>query len=149
MQLKISLLLLSLLSVSSVIADNAILISNAWINAAPPTVQVVAAYMNIRNNSDEQIDLISARSPLFERIEFHFTRIENGVAKMQKQDNIPIAARSEFSFSPGEFHLMLFNNRKPLKAGDMVPLQFTFSDGQTVTINAEVKSANIATEHHH
>ncbi len=130
-------------------AGNAIIVSNAWINAAPPAVQIVAAYMDIRNNSDEQIVLKSAGSPLFERIEFHLTQIENGVATMQKQDSIPIAAQSEFAFSPGKYHLMLFHSKENLKVGDLIPLELIFSDGQTITINAEIKRAVISTEHHH
>ena len=149
MRLQISLLLLLILSISSVFADNAVQIRNAWINEAPPTVQVVAAYMDIRNNSDKDIDLVSASSPEFERIEFHVTNIENGIARMQMQKTISIPAKSSFSFSPGNYHLMLFNGKKNLLAGDSVFLKLTFSDGQIVIINAEVKRADITAEHHH
>jgi len=151
--MRLSLLLLALLSVPSVFADNTIQISNAWINEAPPTVKVIAGYLTIKNISDKTLDLITASSPDFEKIEFHSTKMEDGIASMQKIDVIVIPASSEFSFSPGEYHLMLFNGKKALKEGDSVPLELTFSDGQTISIHAEVKRANIttdiSTEHHH
>ncbi len=130
-------------------AEKTIHIENAWINEAPPTVSVVAGYMTIKNNSSEQIDLIKAKSSLFERTEFHLTYIENGIAKMRKQEIISIQAQSEFSFSPGNYHLMLFNTNKPLRTGDLIPIELTFSNGHIYTIDAIVKRVDVSEHHYH
>ncbi len=131
-----------------VFSGDDIAISNAWISEGPPTARVTAGYMDIVNNSDEHIDLVAAGSSLFERVEFHLTMMEKGVASMQKQDVIPLPARSSFSFAPGRYHLMLFDSSVPLKAGDVVPLRLTFSNGKSLDIAAEVRRSDFQHTHH-
>lgn len=123
-------------------------IHDAWINEAPPTVKVLAGYLNIRNNTEKTVVLTGIESSVFERIEFHLTEMNDGVAKMQKQDEIIIPAHSVFSFSPGEYHLMLFNPEQPVKTGDLVPLEISFSNGEIISITAEVKRAESMSHHH-
>ena len=135
------------LMIQTASADSLIQVSQAMVNEAPPTVTVQAAYLDIANNSDQAITLTNVNSPLFTRIEFHATRLKDGVASMIRQDEINIPANSIFSFSPGDYHLMLFNPTRPLKQGDQVPLQLEFSDGTSISVEAMVVKPG--TEHHH
>ncbi|OGT83682.1 MAG: hypothetical protein A3G42_03380 [Gammaproteobacteria bacterium RIFCSPLOWO2_12_FULL_47_76] len=138
-----------LIAVQSVFAQNSIEITDVWINEAPPTVKILAGYFTIVNLSDVPVDLIAAQSPAFERVEFHLTETQDGVARMQKLETISIPAQSDFSFSPGEYHLMLFNPVKTTKAGEMISLQLTFSNGTNIDVEAEVKRSESPPHHHH
>lgn len=137
------------ITVQPVLAKNSIEITDAWISEAPPTVKILAGYFTIRNLSEDSVDLVAAQSPAFERVEFHLTKTEGGVARMQKEETITIPAQSDFSFSPGAYHLMLFNPTNAPKSGDLIPLQLTFSNGIRIAVEAEVIRGDHSGHHHH
>ncbi len=148
MHIRLPLFFYLLLIATPAIAEDIIQIHDPWINEAPPTINVNAGYMQIKNNSAEIIELVNVKSDMFERIEFHVTNVDNGIAKMQKKDTISIPAQSIFKFSPGGFHLMMFNNKGPIRAGNYIPIVLTFSNQISYQVNAEVKSMH-STEHQH
>ena len=119
----------------SVHADQTLVIENIWIREAPPTVKVLAAYMTLKNPTDQDITLICAESPAFKDVMFHKTEISDGIAKMRHADEIVIPAHSSFELTPGNFHLMLMGKKSPLKEGDNVKLTLIFKsiDNQDVT----------------
>jgi len=99
--------------------------------------------------SDKALTLISAESPEFERIEFHLSQIEDGVARMQQQNEIIIAANTIFSFEPGGYHLMLFNNIAPMREGELASIKLTFANGETLMFDAMVKRSDSTEMHNH
>ncbi len=121
------------------LASENIIINNAWLREAPPSIKVMAGYLDIENRSDETLTLIFAESTEFGHIEFHLSEIQDGIAKMQQQNEIMIAANTTFIFSPKNYHLMLFNNIVPMREGRIVPIKLTFSNGKTHTFNAPIK----------
>lgn len=133
----------------NVSADTDILITDAWINEAPPTVSVLAGYMTIKNTSQQKIELINVISKLFSRIEIHLTQMENGMAKMQKQDSLVIPANSEINLAPGSYHLMLIDSKRILVAGDLVPIELMLSNGNAILVNAEVRRLDMQQQHNH
>ena len=141
-------LLLVLLGINISLAAENIKIVNACINEAPPNVKVYAGYLDIINDNEKAIELVGASSPVFEKVEFHLTRINQGITSMQQQANILIPAKSIFSFSPGQYHLMLFNNKQPVQQGDIIPLKLVFSDGESVQADMHVKHV-VPGEHNH
>ncbi len=151
---KIKLLLgtAALLLTSHVIADNNknISISDVWISEAPPTVSVLAAYARIENTSAEKQTLISVTSPMFSNIELHLSKVIDGMAHMEKQSTLVIPANSFIILSPGSYHLMLFNPGSTLKVGDKTNITFTFDDGTSSSVEANVKKrGNNEYKHHH
>jgi hypothetical protein len=93
--------------------------------------------------------LISAESTEFERIEFHLSQIENGVARMQQQDKIMISSNTTFSFEPGGYHLMLFNNTTPMREGKLASIKLTFANHETHMFDAMVKRSDSSEMHNH
>ncbi|MGH8120112.1 MAG: copper chaperone PCu(A)C [Gammaproteobacteria bacterium] len=130
-------------------AENDVRISNAWINEAPPGMKMMGGYLDISNGSGTDVVLTGVTSPCFEKIEFHISEIKNGVSTMRRQESITIPAGTEFSFSPGRYHLMLMNNTQPLSAGDKVPLSFSFAAGEPAQIEAEIRRGDPASHRHH
>lgn len=141
---------LIILFTNSVLSAENVHIQNAWIREAPPTIKMMAGYLDIENSSDRALTLVSAESPEFERIEFHISQMENGVASMQQQEHIIIAPDSTLSFEPGAYHLMLFNHSVPMREGKRISIKLTFEDGKTLSFDAIVRRSNLtATPHQH
>lgn len=132
-------LLLTVLFSQSVFAADGISVNHAWIKEAPPGVRVLAAYMTIDNQGSADIALTGVASEMFDKVEIHLTKTDNGVASMHKQEHISIPAGSSFSFSPGSYHLMLFNPAISMQRDAEIPLDLTFSNGQTLRVHAVVR----------
>jgi copper(I)-binding protein len=130
-------------------ANESITITEAWISEAPPTVSVLAAYAKIQNASTEAQTLISVTSPNFSKVELHLSKVVNEMAIMEKQDSLQISANGSVELSPGNYHLMLFNPKAPLKAGDTATITFNFVDGTSSTIEARVEKRKSSGHEHH
>lgn len=126
-----------------------ITIDNAWIREAPPVSKVQAAYMKIYNKSDKDISLVSATSPYFSHIEFHRTEISKGVMRMLHEKTLIIPANGEKHLQPDGTHMMLFNPRKSLKAGDKVNFTLTFSKQKEIELMLVVKNPSRSMERSH
>jgi len=138
-----------LFSLDPALADGKITVQNAWIRESPPMIKIMAAYLQINNSSDKALTLISADSPEFERIEFHLSQIEDGAARMQQQNEIIIAPNTIFSFDPGGYHLMLFNNTSPMREGELASIKLTFADHETLMFDAMIKRSDSTEMHNH
>ena len=109
----------------------------------------MAGYLEIENLSNKALTLISAESSKFERIEFHLSQTEDGVARMQQQNEIIIAPNTIFLFEPGGYHLMLINNTAPMHEGELASIEFTFADHESLMFDAMVKRSDSTELHHH
>ncbi len=99
-----------------------------------------AAYFTLRTNNDPT-KIVSVTSLKVERIELHETREENGVSKMVPITDTTFPADGVLEFKTGGRHAMLFGIDPAVKAGDKVPLTFTFDPAPAVTVEAEVRAA--------
>ncbi len=140
---------LVLFSLNQASAGENITVHNAWIREAPPTIKIMAGYLQIENSSDRTLILISAKSTEFERIEFHLSQTEDGMARMQQQHEILIAPNTTFSFEPGGYHMMLFNNTTPMREGKLTSIKLIFADGETLRFDAMVKRPDATESQNH
>ena len=120
--------------------DGALEVKDPWIRAAPPVVKVLAAYMTIENNSDNGLSVVGAESPFFKRIEIHNTVIEEGLARMLRQDRIDLAPHGSIAFSPGGYHFMLLGRKAPINIGDSVEMTLILDNGDRLPLEAPVRS---------
>ena len=109
----------------------------------------MAGYLEIENLSDETLTLVSAESTEFERIEFHLSQTEDGIARMQQQEHIVIPGNTTFSFEPGGYHLMLINNSAPMREGELASIKLIFTDQETLMFDAMVKRPDSTESHNH
>lgn len=148
-----ALLLLVITPSSAVFAhkDGGIVVKNAWVREAPPVSPVLAAYMTIENHTAEIRHLTSVSSSAFQKIEIHQTVYKDGMASMEGQDKLAIAAEGKVELKPGGTHLMLINPVKKLKAGDTVSFVLNFDNDSKSIISAPVKKAGAMSsdQHHH
>jgi copper(I)-binding protein len=134
-----ALVCLSLIGVQPAIAaDHGLTVTNAWVRMMPPTIKVHGGYLTITNSGAQVQELVAAASDDYEAVEVHLSRIENGVATMQRLESIEIPAGGTVKFEPGGMHLMLMGARKPLEHGALVPIRLGFRAGTKIEVEAIV-----------
>lgn len=144
---KIGLPLLSVMFIASILISacskqDSIEIKNQWVRASNDGQDVSAAYMTIVSNEDTS--LITIDSDVADVIEIHSMSMENGVMKMRMLDTLDLVAGKPTELSPGGFHLMLFDLKKPLAAGKEAhfTLHFKNKAGQekTISVTSPIKA---------
>ena len=133
-------LLILLVTSTTLLADSSqITFNHGWIKNLPPVVPVRAGYIQIKNPTDIPLEIVSLQSDLFETVEMHETKMEDGMMKMDELFTIMLPPKTTVELKPGGKHIMLITPKFPLSIGDQVNLNVTFSDRKTQTIQLEVK----------
>ena len=143
------LLIVTTLSSHSAIADDKLEIDDAWIAEAPPVSKVMAAYMEIENETAHDRQATSMQCKDFERAEFHRTIDKDGMASMEHQQVLNIPANAELKLKPGGYHIMLFTPARPLKAGDKTNCSMKFDNGTTIKFDLEIRKSSVEDHSHH
>jgi copper(I)-binding protein len=134
--------ILRVVSLKSAYADDStkdIFVNNAWVRAMPPSVTNSAAYMTINNNSSVEVVITSVSSDIAGASEIHQMSDTNDIMRMAPIADLHIPANGKVKLKPGGFHIMLIDLKKSLKEGDVVPVTLHFKDGNSITVNAQVK----------
>lgn len=125
-------------------------VDDAWVREAPPTAQVLAAYMQITNPADQPRTITGAASACCERVEIHRTEIVDGMARMIPQPELAVDAGATLLLEPGGLHLMLIAPKEPLTQGDHVVIELQLDGGETQEVHAEVRrDGEPAMDHSH
>ena len=103
---------------------NLVSITDAWVRPTNPGQEVGAAYMTFLSKQD--MTLVSIESSVTDSVEIHNMTMENGVMKMRMLENLALKAGEPYKLAPGGFHLMLFDLKKPLTAGEQVSFTLHF-----------------------
>ena len=101
-------------------------ITDAWVRANAPGQTVGAAYMTLKSAQDST--LVSVETAVAGSVEIHSMTMDNGVMKMRMLDELVLKAGKSERLAPGGFHLMLFDLKKPLKAGETITFKLSFKD---------------------
>ncbi len=118
-------------------------ISGAWARATPPAAKVGAAYLTIKNNSENEDRLISVQSSAAGHTEIHNMTMEDGVMQMrQLEEGVVIAAGETISLKPGGKHIMMFELTGPMVAKEMVGLTLNFENAGQLEMIAPIKGLN-------
>lgn len=128
---------------SSASADSDIQVKDVWVQTAPPGVKVMAAYLEVKNTGKQQQVLTGVSSPAFGKIEIHRSVIHGNMAHMEHQKELPVPPGTSVLLQQGGLHLMLMGVKKPLAAGDQVPMTFVFGNGAKISVSAIVRSGKM------
>ena len=136
---KILSLLICFFSLSTFADDNnnnndLLKITNAWARPANAGSNS-AAYMQIQNLTDNQIQIIAASALLTSNnTELHDSFVDNNVIKMRIVDNIILPAKGSIEFSPGKLHIMLIDLIRDLKIGDSIDIALVIKESSAPII---------------
>jgi hypothetical protein len=114
-------------------------IEDAWVRLAPPGASMMAGYATVKNTGAQTRTLREVSGKDFDSIEVHKTVVEGGVSKMVYLETVDVAAGGVARFEPGGMHLMLFNPKRALKAGDTLQLAFSCGGKKRLKANFAVK----------
>lgn len=117
-------------------ANENVAIMDNWVRANAPGQSVGAAYMTLLSARDST--MIKAEADIAGSVEIHSMKMENGVMKMRMLEALPLKAGKAEKLAPGGFHLMLFDLKKPLTAGENVKFTLTFKDATGNTTQQQV-----------
>lgn len=92
---------------ANTVSTQGLLISDTWMRMPAPGVSSTAAYLSISNQTDQQINIVKVETEQFNRVMFHNTELEDGVAKMRHVDTLAIPANGQVSLEPNGLHMML------------------------------------------
>lgn len=111
-----------------------VVVSNAWVRATMPGQEVAGAFMNIQ--SDAAAKLVAVTSPATPQVEVHEMKMDGTMMRMREVRSIDLPKNSVVSLKPGGYHIMLIKLKKPIKAGDKVPLELIVETaGKRTTIS--------------
>jgi copper(I)-binding protein len=115
--------------------------SDAWVRGTVPAQTVTGAFLTLR--SSDAAKVIAVRSPVAASAEIHSTSMEGGVMHMRPMNDLALPAGKSVELKPGGQHIMLMGLRRPLAAGDKVPLVFMVEDAAgkrtTLEVAADVR----------
>lgn len=110
--------------------------------AAGRTDAIAGMHISLKG---EPRTLIKASTPIAARVELHTLSDEDGMMRMRRVDEFPVAEDAPLSLDRGGNHLMLFGVKKPPQVGDTVNIVLTFkvAEGkeQDVLATAEIVPA--------
>lgn len=129
------------LSTAAYAAD--IAVTDAFSRASAPTAKAGAAFLTIKI-SEGADRLISASSPVSEKVELHTHLMEDGIARMRPVAAIDVTADAPAVLKPGGLHIMLIGLKAPLKQGESFPLTLNFEKAGPVAVTVPVQAAGAA-----
>ncbi len=120
-------------------AADSIVIVDPYVRAIPPGQTVSAAFMQVKNTSDQKHAIVKAKSTISKVVELHTHTQESGMMKMRQVEKMEIPANGETILQPGGLHIMLIDLHDALKLDQKVALTLEFEDGSTKDIEAPVR----------
>lgn len=118
---------------------SAVTVEQAGARAVAPGVPVSAAYMTIRNDADTDHALVAAHSEVARSVEMHSHDHVDGMMQMRRLDSVPLPASTPVTFEPGGLHIMLIGLLQPIRAGDVIAIEFEFEDGSRKPVEFAVE----------
>jgi copper(I)-binding protein len=115
-------------------------VTDIWARSTVPGQQVSGAYMQIQSDVDAR--LVGVSSPAIPRVEMHEMKMDGGMMKMREVKAIELPKGKTVSLQPGGYHVMLMDLKKPIAAGDLIPLTLVVESGgnkQTIEVKAEAR----------
>ena len=116
-------------------------VEDPWVRATVPQQRVTGAFMTL--TASEPLRLVEARSPLAGSVEIHEMAMQGGVMKMRALPALELPAGKAVELKPGGHHVMLFDLKQQIKAGDSVPLTLVVIDPggkrRTLEVSAAVR----------
>ena len=131
---------LLLLSVATAAAAVDLSIERGWVREAPPGSTALAGFMAVTGGSRD-VEIRSASSADFARVEIHEMTMEGDVMKMRPLESLTVPAGAQLTLAPGGEHLMLFDPKRPLVAGDRITITFELSRGKPLEVEFIVGAA--------
>ncbi len=119
-------------------------IENPWARATPKGAQVGAGYLEIRNDGAAP-DRLTGGSADFAGVEIHEMTMQGAVMKMRElKDGLAIPSHGAVKLTPGGYHIMFTDLKRPLVKGQSVKATLTFEHAGAVVVDFVVQGVGAA-----
>jgi hypothetical protein len=116
------------LTVQSVQAFKFPAVSELWLREAPPNARMLAAYVTVENQTQNELKIVGAYAADFGMTEIHKTVEVDGMLKMREQKELILETGAKIVMEPGGLHIMLMMPKKKFKAGDEARICLIYQD---------------------
>ncbi len=114
-------------------------VTEPWVRGTVSQQKATGAFMSLQSTQDAR--LISVKSPVAGVVEVHEMAMEKDVMKMRALANgLELPAGKAVELKPGGYHIMLMDLKKPLKAGETVPLTLVVENKDKKQSSIEVSA---------
>ena len=142
--LRLTLVAIAVLPYAAPAAD-AIRVIDPWARATVPGQKVGGVYMEIVSSRDAR--LVGVSSPAAGSAEVHSMTMDGGTMRMRAVEALDLPAGTPVRLAPGGYHVMLFDLKKPLVAGQKVPLTLVIEETGGRVYKIKVSAIVRAGEH--
>lgn len=129
-------------------ANAQIEIDNAVIRLTPPGSPTTSAYFRIKNSGDHDRFIVAASSSIADTVELHKHVMSGDMMRMEKQQEVVLAAGQTVVFEPGGLHLMFFGLHQALQNAQQVDIQLKMQDGELINFSALAAEPGTQSHHH-
>lgn len=135
--------ILALLATTALATAADVTVESPWSRATAPGAAAGAVFAVLVNTGNAPDRLVAAECALADTVELHtHARGADGVMRMRAVEAIALPAGDRVALRPGAEHIMLLGLRRPLAAGENVPLTLRFERAGTLTVLARVGEAS-------
>lgn len=114
-------------------------VKDPWVRGTVPAQKVTGAFMQF--SSQGGVSIVGAASPAAGVVEIHEMAMDGGVMKMRAVQRLDVPPGRPVELKPGSYHVMLIDLRKPLVAGEVVPITLKVEGKDRKVEAVEVKAA--------
>ncbi len=114
-------------------------VQSAVIVAVPPSIKETSAFMTLKNTSGQAVTLSGATATFAGHTMLMHTLKTQNMSGMVAALALVVPAHGTLSLKSDGDHVMLMALKRPLKAGEVLPIVLQAADGRVVTVKATVK----------
>lgn len=117
-------------------------VTQPWARATPPGAGAGGGFFTITNHGSTDDRLVSASSPITDRVEIHTMEMDGEVMRMQHlPGGIEIPAGETVTLAPGGLHLMFMALSSPIEEGQPIPVTLEFQHAESIETELQVVPA--------
>lgn len=118
-------------------------LDDAYSREMPPSASNIAVYLTISNVGSHGFSLESVSSDVAESAMIHRSTMENGMMTMEHLPELYVPSRESVRLEPGGLHIMLVELRRSLRAGDLIRINLSFSNGVVLRADVPILKSNL------
>jgi periplasmic copper chaperone A len=116
-------------------------IRQPWARAAVEQIATAGGYFTVANKGDSPDRLLSAESPLAERVEIHAIKVVGANIRMRPlEKGLTFHPGTTIDLKPRGYHLLMTGLKSALVPGSKVPVTLTFEKAGVVAAELSVEA---------
>ncbi|MFP4313099.1 MAG: copper chaperone PCu(A)C [Alphaproteobacteria bacterium] len=119
-------------------AQNEISVSGAYAYATSESQKNGAAFMEVANNTYQDIRLTTASTDISESVELHNMDMNGDKMVMRMVEDFEIEASTSLKLTPMSGHIMLMGLNEPLQEGGEFTLTLSFDNGEDKEVSVKI-----------